>query len=116
MKSNFYEKLYSTEDKNKKILMDKMSKILDESINQCIDLRQRQVDENNSKSINNSGKKPKKDIILNQRVYNLFSRHVESNQRQRRFERIRNMINYLEEESEQLYRLIENNNFTEIVG
>ena len=86
MKSNFYEKLYSTEDKNKKILMDKMSKILDESISECIDLRERQKKEN--KEI---------EIEYNSMRNKIKNRH--NCQRNSRIERIRNMFLFLEEDS-----------------
>ena len=71
MKSNFYEKLYSSEDKNKKILMDKMSKLLDESISECIDLRQRQINENKTKIENDSDNKPIKNIIMDN-IHHLY--------------------------------------------
>ena len=113
MKSNFYEKLYSSEDKNKKILMDKMSKLLDESISECIDLRQRQINENKTKIENDSDNKPIKNIIMDNNIHHLY----DYNHRNSRIERIRNMFHYLEEESETLRRLIENtNNNLENVG
>ena len=61
MNSNFYEKLIPLENKEKRELLNKMSKLLDESINDFIKLRERNTNEisNINKSINELLKKPK---------------------------------------------------------
>ncbi len=115
MKSNFYEKMIKTDDKNKKLLLEKMSNLLDESINAFIEKRKRDVNENKIKfDKNNLLSKLKEDMNYIQiecnDVQRSYLRH-----RNERIIRIRNMIQVLEEESENLNRLFENNN-SEMLG
>ena len=114
MKSKFYEKVIKTDDKNQNILLDKMSDLLDESMNVFIEKRKRDINENKERSDENSLSSKKEEINLRQNECNDFQRNF-SRLRNERIIRIRNMIQALEEESESLNRLIEVNN-TEIVG
>ena len=116
MKSNFYEKLIKNEDKNKKIKIEKMSKLLDESINECINLRERQTKERILKPAEEIKLKFKEIINLSRREELNNNNFFNSSRRNERIQRIRNMINLLEEETENLNRLIENNNTIETVG
>ena len=119
MKSNFYEKVVPIENENKRKLLDNISKLLDESIDTFINLRQRQQDELNNTDLKSKLIKKYIEFESSQRNQsrNNNSNNVTRIIRQRlglnnaaRHERIRN----LEEETENLYRLIENNNIEEI--
>ena len=114
MKSNFYEKIISTEDKNKKLLLDKMSNLLDESIKECMDLRERQANEEKIKFIEKTSQKPKERRHLIRQRININYR-IDHSQNNERIQRLRNLIHFFEEESESLNRLIENNN-VETIG
>ena len=134
MKEDFLEKILSMENEEKRLLINKMSKLLDQSIEDFINLRERQTkndsdvksaklnksevisiqgineihnnnndndnnnDNNNNDNNNNNNGQVRNDIL------NHFSRHE-------RLERIRIM----EEENENLDRLIENDNM-EVIG
>ena len=132
MKEDFLEKILSIENEEKRLLINKMSKLLDQSIEDFINLRERQTkndsdiksaklnksevismqglnenhnnnndnnnDNNNNDNNNNNNGQVRNDIL------NHFSRHE-------RLERIRIM----EEENENLDRLIENDNM-EVIG
>ena len=125
MKSNFYEKIIPIENEEKRKLLKKMSMLLDESIEDLINLRQRENSElNNIKlklmdkynefislqsnsSINERNNNNRNNIINNN---NRLLEHFGLN-RAARLERIRNM----EEETEELNRLIEND-MIEVIG
>ena len=51
MKSNFYEKIISFKDENDKIKVNKMSQLLDESIDYFIKFRKRNFDEFNNNDL-----------------------------------------------------------------
>ena len=51
MKSNFYEKIISFKDENEKIKINKMSQLLDESIDFFIKFRKRNFDEFNNNDL-----------------------------------------------------------------
>ena len=125
MKSNFYEKIIPIENEEKRKLLKKMSMLLDESIEDLINLRQRENSElNNIKlklmdkynefislqsnsSINERNNNNRNNLINNN---NRLLEHFGLN-RAARLERIRNM----EEETEELNRLIEND-MIEVIG
>ena len=117
MKSNFYEKVVSIENENKRKLLENMSKLLYESIDSFIDLIQRQQDELNNSELKSKLNNKFMEYESSQRNQSRNNNNVTRFLRQRlglnnsaRHERIRN----LEEETENLYRLIENNNIEEI--
>ncbi len=111
MEPNFYEKIVSEKDDNKKNLVKKMSELLDDSLESFISIRQRQSKENKNNIF-------KFDNIIRLHSMNLDNDERENNVLRRihrfnhheRLERIRNM----EEETDNLERLI-NENF-EVVG
>ena len=115
MDSNFYQKIIPIENEEKRALLDKMSKLLDESIEDLINLRQRKNNELNNIKIklmdiyneftllNNNNN--------NNRDNNTNRVNFASN-RAARLRRIRNM----EEETEDLYRLVENDTNIEVIG
>ena len=115
MDSNFYQKIIPIENEEKRALLDKMSKLLDESIEDLINLRQRKNNELNNIKIklmdiyneftllNNNNN--------NNRDNNTNRVNFASN-REARLRRIRNM----EEETEDLYRLVENDTNIEVIG
>ena len=122
MESNFYQKIIPIENEEKKALLDKMSKLLDESIEDLIKLRQRKNNELNNIKIklmdiyneftllqrvplNNNNNNNNRDNTS--RVQDSFVSN-----RAARLRRIRNM----EEETEDLYRLVENDNNVEVIG
>ena len=111
MEPNFYEKIVSEKDDNKKNLVKKMSELLDDSLESFISIRQRQSKE--TKNIN----------FLFGNIIRLHSMNLDNDERENnvrrgiyrlnhheRLQRIRNM----EEETDNLERLI-NENF-EVVG
>ena len=110
MESNFYENLIPEKDKDNRELIKKMGKLLDESLDSFILLRQ-----NQSKEKNNIEIKPSKKIIfqindeprpINLETSDLFS-HRNRNERLERIRRI-------QEETDNLERLIENDNIETI--
>ena len=122
MESNFYQKIIPIENEEKRALLDKMSKLLDESIEDLIKLRQRKNNELNNIKIklmdiyneftllqrvplNNNNNNNNRDNTS--RVQDSFVSN-----RAARLRRIRNM----EEETEDLYRLVENDNNVEVIG
>ena len=122
MESNFYQKIIPIENEEKRALLDKMSKLLDESIEDLIKLRQRKNNELNYINIklmdiynefhlfqrvplNNNSNNNNRDNTT--RVQDSFVSN-----RAARLRRIRNM----EEETEDLYRLVENDNNVEVIG
>ena len=119
MKSNFYETIISLKDENEKIKMNKMSQLLDESIDSFIELRKKCFEEANPDSkieikFKNELESSIRNILSSDD--NSSSRHMRSIRQTNlshaaRLERIRD----LEEENENLNRLIENDN-TEIIG
>ena len=127
MKSNFYEKIIPLKTEEKRNLIIKMDKLLNESIDVLIDLRNREVDE-----MDNTEKKLKmiekfNEFTLSQRIENnnnndnnndnninyvhRLRERIELN----REARLRRLMN-LEEETENLNRLIENDNNVESIG
>ncbi len=113
MEPNFYENIVPEEDKEKKDLVKIMSNLLDESLDSFILLRKRTSKE----KINIEIKKSEKiKIEPTSRMENIF---FEINSFNRpsissRFDRLRR-IRQMEEENENLERLIENEN-VEVVG
>ena len=127
MKSNFYEKIIPLKTEEKRNLIIKMDKLLNESIDVLIDLRNREVGE-----MDNTKKKLKmiekfNEFTLSQRGQNNNENNSDNDNdnnnnfinrlrecivltHQTRLRRIMNM----EEETENLNRLIENNNFESI--
>ena len=126
MKEDFLEKIIPIENEEKRLLINKMSKLLDKSIDDFINLRERQekkdfygpseelnksiiftirdTDENNNDNNNNNNNNNNINGEVRNDILNHFSRLE-------RLERIRIM----EEENEDLNRLIENDN-TEVIG
>ena len=110
MEPNFYENLILEKDKDNKELILKMSKLLDESLDSLILLRQNQAKEKKNIEI-----KPSKNIFFKiseepQIISNDFSDIFSFRSRQERLERIRR----IEEDTENLERLIENDNIETI--
>ena len=120
MKSNFYEKIISFKDENEKIKINKMSQLLDESIGSFIEFRKRNLDELNNadikvKIINKDNEFEAQRNILSFDD-NSSNRHMRSIRQTylnhaARLGRIRD----LEEENDDMDRLIENNNI-EVIG
>ena len=121
MKSNFYEKIISLKDENEKMKIDKMSQLLDESINAFIEFRKRNSDELNDPNI-------KVKIINKDNEFDSSRRNIlsfDDNSSSRHMRNIRQTylnhaarlgrIRDLEEENENLDRLIENDNI-EVIG
>ena len=115
MEPNFYENIVPKEDKEQKELIKRMSKLLDESLDSFIELRKRQ--KNEKVNIIKIDSKLHKSSILD-----LFFRlpHIGGNDNNSSYHRIANRFERLErirnmqEETENLERLIEND--IEIVG
>ena len=110
MESNFYENLIPEKDKDNRELIQKIGKLLDESLDSFILLRKHQ-----SKEKINIEIKPSKKISFQINDEPIFSRSeyselISFRQRSERLERIRRM----EEETENLERLIENDNIESI--
>ena len=110
MISNFYENLIPEKDKENRELIKKMSNLIDESLDSFILLRQRQ-----SKDKVNIQIKPSKKISFEIRdepryIGDEISSLFYSRNRNERLERIRRM----DEETENLERLIENDNIETI--
>ena len=120
MKSNFYEKIISLKDENEKIKINKMSQLLDESIDFFIEFRKRNLYELNNpeikvKIINKDNEFESQRNMLSYDD-NSSNRHMRSIRQTylshaARLGRIRD----LEEENENLNRLIENDNI-EVIG
>ena len=127
MKSNFYEKIIPLKTEEKRNLIIKMDKLLNESIDVLIDLRNREVDE-----IDNTEKKLKmiekfNEFTLSQRIENNnnndnnndnninYVHRLRERIELKRESRLRRLMN-LEEETENLNRLIENDNNVESIG
>ncbi len=116
MKSNFFEKIVPIENEEKRKLINKMSKLLDESLDDFINLRQRQINEKNDMYLK---------MFDKFKEFNSSQRNDENNNsnnmpriRERialnHAERIRRIMN-VEEENEDLIRQIESDNI-EIIG
>ena len=128
MKANFYQKLNLTNDENEKKLLDKISNVLDNSIKNYVD--DKLEDEINQKlSLINNKRGSSLSIHLNSEEFreimlnnpeDIDNNDInEPNQARRlrtssRLRRLRNMINNLEEQSENLNQIIENG--FEVVG
>ena len=116
MKQNFLEKIVPIENEEKRLLIQKMNKLLDDSIDDFINLRERQNNESNDlnrKMINkyNEFISSQRNEDNNRRVNISRMRNHFGLSHEERLERIRNM----EEETERLNRLIEND-YLEIIG
>ena len=116
MELNFYENLVQSEDKDKKELIKKMSKLLDDSLDSFIELRKRQ--KNEKINIIKVDSKINKNMVIRE-LFRINRTIVDENNnssvnraanRLARLERIRNM----QEETENLERLIEND--LEVIG
>ena len=128
MKPNFYQKLNLTDDENEKKLLDNISKVLDNSIKNYIDNKfeeetiQKQPSINNKRGSNLSiylNSDEFREIMFNNPEDIDNNDFNELNQARRlrtssRLSRLRNMINNLEEQSENLNQIIENG--FEVVG
>ena len=121
MKSNFYEKIISLKDENEKINLNKMSQLLDKSIDSLIEFRKKKLDELNNPEIKlkvvnkDSEIEPQRNILSFDD--NSSTRHMRSIRQTHlshaaRLGRIRDF----EEENENLNRLIENDNNIEVIG
>ena len=116
MKSDFLEKIIPIENEEKRILINNMSKLLDESIDDFINLRERQKNEIDDNDIKLKMINKFKEFVsseINEHNNNNASsnRNNQALNHASRLERIRNM----EEETERLNRLIEND-YLEIIG
>ena len=116
MEPNFYENIVPKEDKEQKELIKRMSKLLDESLDSFIELRKRQ--KNEKVNIIKIDSKLHKTSILTDLFFRLP--HIGGNDNSSSYRRIANRFERLErirnmqEETENLERLIEND--VEIVG
>ena len=116
MEPNFYENIVPSEDKEKKELIQKMSKLLDDSLDTFLEVRKRQ--QNVEVPLIKFDLKKGKNRIMDElfRIYRSERRETEENNisshrnRMERLERIRVM----QEETENLERLIEND--VEVIG
>ena len=128
MKANFYQKLNLTNDENEKKLLDKISNVLDNSIKNYVDDKLEDETYQKSSLINNKrgsnlsihlNSEEFREIMLNN-PEDIDNNDInEPNQARRlrtssRLRRLRNMINNLEEQSENLNQIIENG--FEVVG
>ena len=113
MKSDFLEKIIPIENEEKRLLIHNMSKLLDESIDDFINLRERKKNEIDYKDIELKMINKFKKYFINEHNNNNASsnRNNQVLNHASRLERIRNM----EEETERLNRLIEND-YLEIIG
>ena len=127
MKSNFYEKIIPLKTEEKRNLIIKMDKLLNESIDVLIDLRNREVNDMDNtekklkmiekfneftlsqRSQNNNNNENNNDNDNNINFINRLRERIELT-REARLRRIMN----IEEETENLNRLIENNNLESI--
>ena len=129
MKANFYEKIIPVKDEEKRKLIMKMNILLDESVDTLINLRKRkknelenadikskiidkfnefrlsQNNENNNNNENNSNNNGNSNFIVS-RLGEL---------RRQGLSRIQRILN-LEQENEDLDRLIDNNDNADVVG
>ena len=121
MKSNFYEKIIPFKDENEKIKINKLSQLLDESINSFIEFRKRNLDELNNADIKVKIIKKDNEVEGQRNILsfddNSSTRHMRSIRQTylshaARLGRIRD----LEEENDNLDRLIENHNNIEVIG
>ena len=112
MEPNFFEKLISEKDKEKKDLVKKMSELLDDSLDTFISLRKRKSQENLDIKLKNDKIIKLRSMEMNDNedthFFGTSNRHLN---RLARLARIRNM----QEETEDLERLIERENI-EVVG
>ena len=117
MKSNFYEKIIPIENEQKRLLINKMSTLLDESLDAFINLRQRQINEQDDLKLKML--KEYKELISSQRIDESNNNNNIIRLRERialnHAERIRRIMN-MEEENDDLDRQIEADNNIEIIG
>ena len=127
MKANFYEKIIPIKDEEKRKLIMKMSKLLDESIDSLINLRKRKmnkldntdvkskiIDKNNEVKLSQNNERNSNERNNNHNNRNarfIVSRFF----RRGRFSRLQRILN-LEHENENLNRLIDNNENADIIG
>ena len=128
MKSNFYQKLNLAKNEKEKNLLDAISKVLDNSIKNYVDDKLEDETYQKSSLVNNKrgsnlsihlNSEEFREIMLNN-PEDIDNNDInEPNQARRlrtssRLRRLRNMINNLEEQSENLNQIIENG--FEVVG
>ena len=114
MEPNFYQNLVPSEDKEKKELIKKMGLLLDDTLDSFILLCQRQAEDKGNFEIKFNKKisfQPSISLNMNESSNTLRDRASVYSNRLARLLRIRNM----EEDNENLERLIENENI-EVVG
>ena len=129
MKANYYEKIIQTKDEEKKKLIMKMNQLLDESIDTLINLRKRKMDEAENTDIkskiidkfnefrlsqNNESNNSNESNNNSGNANFIFARFGEL-RRQTHVSRLQRILN-LEQENEDLDRLIDNNENTDVVG
>ena len=129
MKANFYEKIIQIKDEEKKKLIMKMNELLDESIDTLINLRERKKNEAENADIkskiidkfnefrlsqNNENNNSNENNNNSGNVHYIVSRLGEL-RRQGHVSRRQRILN-LEQENEDLDRLIDNNENADVVG
>ena len=129
MKANYYEKIIQTKDEEKKKLIMKMNQLLDESIDTLINLRKRKMDEAENTDIKSKIIDKFNEFRLSQNNESNNSNESNNNsgnanfivsrlgelRRQTHVSRLQRILN-LEQENEDLDRLIDNNENTDVVG
>ena len=130
MKANFYEKIIPIKDEEKKKLIMKMDKLLDESIDTLINLRKRKMNELDNNDIkskiidkfnefslfqNNESNSNESNNNDNNSNANFIVSRLGELRRQGRLSRLQRILN-LEQENEDLNRLIDNNENADVVG
>ena len=130
MKANFYEKIIPIKDEEKKKLIMKMDKLLDESIDILIILRKRKMNELDNNDIkskiidkfnefslfqNNESNSNESNNNDNNSNANFMVSRLRELRRQGRLSRLQRILN-LEQENEDLNRLIDNNENADVVG
>ena len=132
MKANFYEKIIPIKDEEKKNLIMKMNKLLDESIDTLINLRKRKMNEAENADIKSKiidkfnefrlsqNNESNNSNISNENNNNSGNAHyivsrLGELRRQGHVSRLQRILN-LEQENEDLDRLIDNNENADVVG
>ena len=130
MKANFYEKIIPIKDEEQKKLIMKMNKLLDESIDTLINLRKRKMNELEKNDIkskiidkfnefrlseNNESNSNESNNNDNNNNANFIVSRLGELRRQGHLSRLQRILN-LEQENEDLNRLIDNNENADVVG
>ena len=127
MKANFYEKIIPIKDEEKRKLIMKMSKLLDESIDSLINLRKRKMNKLDNTDVKSKIIDKNNEVKLSQNnERNSNERNNNHNNRNARFivsrffgrgrfSRLQRILN-LEHENENLNRLIDNNENADVIG